>query len=332
MRLEPAESVALLGRSGCGKTTLLKALLLLDAPGPADSGAVLLDGDPVITGRRRPGARALRPYRRAVQYVPQDPAASLDPRYDVVSQITRALHTLRAPGGPDGHEAVAQSLLEALGLPRQSWRRRPHEISGGQAQRLALARALAPGPRYLLLDEPVSGLDPALRHQVLDLLAGLADDDGWCAPVPAPDAPGARPASLGAVPAPVAPQAARPASPGAAPAPDAPGARPASLGAVPAPVAPGARPASLGAVPAPVGPQAARPARSGAVPAPDAPGARPALLLVSHDLAAVARVCTRSIVMDAGVLVEDVPTARLLDAPEHPAARALRDAVPALPD
>ena len=250
LRLEPTESVALLGRSGCGKTTLLKALLLLDAPGPADSGAVLLDGDPVITGRRRPGARALHPYRRAVQYVPQDPAASLDPRYDVVSQITRALHTLRAPGGPDGHEAVAQSLLEALGLPRQSWRRRPHEISGGQAQRLALARALAPGPRYLLLDEPVSGLDPALRHQVLDLLAGLADDDGWCVPVPAPDAP----------------------------------------------------------------------------------GARPALLLVSHDLAAVARVCTRSIVMDAGVLVEDVPTARLLDAPEHPAARALRDAVPALPD
>ena len=283
LRLEPTESVALLGRSGCGKTTLLKALLLLDAPGPADSGAVLLDGDPVITGRRRPGARALRPYRRAVQYVPQDPAASLDPRYDVVSQITRALHTLRAPGGPDGHEAVAQSLLEALGLPRQSWRRRPHEISGGQAQRLALARALAPGPRYLLLDEPVSGLDPALRHQVLDLLAGLADDDGWCAPVPAPDAPGARPVRSGAV-------------------------------------------------PAPVGPQAARPARSGAVPAPDAPGARPALLLVSHDLAAVARVCTRSIVMDAGVLVEDVPTARLLDAPEHPAARALRDAVPALPD
>ena len=284
LRLEPSESVALLGRSGCGKTTLLKALLLLDDPGPTDSGTVLLDGDPVITGRRRPGACALRPYRRAVQYVPQDPAASLDPRHDVISQITRALRTLQAPGGPDEHEAVAESLLEALDLPRQSWRHRPHEISGGQSQRLALARALAPGPRYLLLDEPVSGLDPALRHQVLDLLAGLADDDGWCAPVPAP-------------------------------------------------VGPGARPASLGAVPAPVGPQAARPARSGAVPAPVGPqAARPALLLVSHDLAAVARVCTRSIVMDAGVLVEDVPTARLLDAPEHPAARALRDAVPALPD
>ena len=249
LRLEPAESVALLGRSGCGKTTLLKALLLLDAPGPADSGAVLLDGDPVITGRRRPGARALRPYRRAVQYVPQDPAASLDPRYDVVSQITRALHTLRAPGGPDGHEAVAQSLLEALGLPRQSWRRRPHEISGGQAQRLALARALAPGPRYLLLDEPVSGLDPALRHQVLDLLAGLADDDGWCAPVPAPDAP----------------------------------------------------------------------------------GARPALLLVSHDLAAVARVCRRALVMDDGAIVEDAPMHHILTRPSHPATRTLRDAVPTLP-
>ena len=273
LRLEPSESVALLGRSGCGKTTLLKALLLLDAPGPTDSGTVLLDGDPVITGRRRPGACALRPYRRAVQYVPQDPAASLDPRHDVISQITRALRTLQAPGGPDEHEAVAESLLEALDLPRQSWRHRPHEISGGQSQRLALARALAPSPRYLLLDEPVSGLDPALRHQVLDLLAGLADDDGWCAPAPA------------------------------------------STGAVPAPDTP-----------------AARPPVTGAVPAPDTPAARPAVLLVSHDLAAVARVCTRSIVMDAGVLVEDVPTARLLDAPEHPAARALRDAVPALPD
>ena len=250
LRLEPSESVALLGRSGCGKTTLLKALLLLDAPGPTDSGTVLLDGDPVITGRRRPGARALRPYRRAVQYVPQDPAASLDPRHDVISQITRALRTLQAPGGPDEHEAVAESLLEALDLPRQSWRHRPHEISGGQAQRVSIARALALAPRYLLLDEPVSGLDPALRHQVLDLLAGLADDDGWCLPVPAPDAP----------------------------------------------------------------------------------AARPAVLLVSHDLAAVARVCTRSIVMDAGLLVEDVPTTRLLDAPEHPAARALRDAVPALPE
>ena len=182
--------------------------------------------------------------------MPQDPASSLDPRHDVISQITRALHTLRAPGGPDEHREVAESLLEALDLPRESWHRRPHEISGGQAQRLALARALAPGPRYLLLDEPVSGLDPALRHQVLDLLSGLAGDDGWCLPVPAPDAP----------------------------------------------------------------------------------AARPAVLLVSHDLAAVARVCTRSIVMDAGLLVEDAPTARLLDAPEHPAARALRDAVPVLPE
>ena len=256
LRLEPSESVALLGRSGCGKTTLLKALLLLDAPGPTDSGTVLLDGDPVITGRRRPGARALRPYRRAVQYVPQDPAASLDPRHDVISQITRALRTLQAPGGPDEHEAVAESLLEALDLPRQSWRHRPHEISGGQSQRLALARALAPSPRYLLLDEPVSGLDPALRHQVLDLLAGLADDDGWCAPAPA---------------------------------------------------------------------------STGAVPAPDTPAARPAVLLVSHDLAAVARVCQRALVMDEGSIVEDAPMRRLLTEPAHPATRALRDAVPSLP-
>ncbi|MDO4243224.1 MAG: ATP-binding cassette domain-containing protein [Actinomyces sp.] len=238
------DSVALLGRSGCGKTTLLKALLLIDRPGRCDAGAIRLDGRPVL--RPRLGSAALRPYRRAVQYVPQDPAAGLDPRRDVLSQVTGALATLRVPGSRADHEATAVGLLTALDLPRGCWRRRPHEISGGQAQRLAIARALAPGPRYLLLDEPVSGLDPQRRHQVLDLLAGLVDDDGG-------------------------------------------------------PCVPGSSP-------------------------------RPGVLIISHDLAAVARVCDRAVVMEGGRVVEDVPTARLLDSPEHPAARALRDAVPRMPD
>ena len=250
LSLEPGENVALIGRSGCGKTTLLRALLLLDSPAPGDAGEILLDGEPV----RRGGARALRAFRRAVQYVPQDAAATLDPRRTVLAQVTAPLRTLGVVRHRDDADARARQVLESLDVRREIWESRPHEISGGQAQRVSIARALALSPRHLLLDEPVSGLDPALRRQTLDLLAAIE----------------------------VEPDAATSDEP----------------------------------EPAPAG--------SGAVPA-------PALLVVSHDLAAVARVCQRALVMDEGSIVEDAPMRRLLTKPTHTATRALRDAVPTLP-
>ena len=258
LSLEPGENVALIGRSGCGKTTLLRALLLLDSPGPGDAGEILLDGEPA----RRGGARALRAFRRVVQYVPQDAAATLDPRRSVLAQVTTPLRTLEVVH--DREEAVsrARQMLESLDVRHEIWESRPHEISGGQAQRVSIARALALSPRYLLLDEPVSGLDPALRRQTLDLLASIeADAEAGKSVETEPDAKA------------------------------------------------GARPARVGDC---------------AVPA-------PALLVVSHDLAAVARVCQRALVMADGAIVEDAPMRRLLTAPSHPATRALRDAVPTLP-
>ena len=249
LSLEPGENVALIGRSGCGKTTLLRALLLLDSPAPGDAGEILLDGEPV----RRGGARALRAFRRAVQYVPQDAAATLDPRRTVLAQVTTPLRTLGVVRHRDDADARARQVLESLDVRREIWESRPHEISGGQAQRVSIARALALSPRHLLLDEPVSGLDPALRRQTLDLLAAIE----------------------------VEPEA-------------------------------GASDEEETA------------AKAGARPA-------PALLVVSHDLAAVARVCQRALVMDNGAIVEDAPMRHLLTQPTHPATRALRDAVPTLP-
>ena len=280
LSLVPGENVALIGRSGCGKTTLLRALLLLDSPGPQDRGEVLLDGEVV----RRGGARSLRAFRRAVQYVPQDAAATLDPCRPVLAQVTTPLRTLGVVRHRDDADARARQVLESLDVPADIWGSRPHEISGGQAQRVSIARALALSPRYLLLDEPVSGLDPALRRQTLDLLASIEVDveAGRSADAESSTKTGATDDETG----------------------DA-----ASMAAIEA------VPADSGAVPAPAD-YCARPA--------------PALLVVSHDLAAVARVCRRALVMDDGTIVEDAPMHHILTRPSHPATRTLRDAVPTL--
>lgn len=158
------ESLGIVGESGAGKTTLLKILLGLTRP---DTGAVEFGGSPILARSR---GEAMREFRRAVQVVFQDPKASLNPRMRVADIIAEPLESLRIPGV---HRARVSELLAAVGLPPDVGHRYPDSFSGGERQRIAIARALAPGPQILFGDEPVSALDVSVRQQIMELLAGL---------------------------------------------------------------------------------------------------------------------------------------------------------------
>jgi peptide/nickel transport system ATP-binding protein len=164
--LHEGESLGIVGESGSGKSTLARILLGLDR---ATAGMVTFRGRPV-----RPGPPAsLRWLRREVQIVFQDPLSSLDPRMTVDAIVREPLVGLHVPG-PHGERVV--EVLEAVGIDPGTRHRYPHEFSGGQQQRLAIARAIAPGPTVLVADEPVSALDVSVRAQVLELLAALMRD------------------------------------------------------------------------------------------------------------------------------------------------------------
>lgn len=218
--VSPGRSLGLVGGSGSGKSTLLRTLLALERP---DSGSVTLHGRTIHPG----SLKSLRWFRREVQYVPQDPASSLDPRLTVEQLLREPLVCL----GVDGqHSARIRDALARVELPATASGRRPFELSGGQNQRVAIARALVVSPAILLADEPVSGLDLPLRNQVLDVLQMLISEHG------------------------------------------------------------------LG------------------------------LLFVSHDLDAIAAVCTRTAVLDDGRIVEEGPTGQILNDPQHATTRGLNAA------
>lgn len=162
------QSTGLVGRSGSGKSTLLRTLLALERPA---AGTVEFDSTPVRAG----AAASLRWYRRKVQYVPQNPAGSLNPRMTVHQLLLEPLEQLRVRGD---HRAMIREALERVELEPAHAGRRPRELSGGQNQRAAIARALVVSPQILLADEPVSGLDLPVRNTVLALLDRLVSRDG----------------------------------------------------------------------------------------------------------------------------------------------------------
>ncbi|MEZ4492628.1 MAG: ATP-binding cassette domain-containing protein [Dehalococcoidia bacterium] len=159
------EAYGLVGESGSGKSTIAKLILLLEQ---ATSGHILFEGRDTATFSRV----NRRQYRTNVQAVFQNPKASLNPRMRV-GEIVGELLMLHEHLDRKTRNMRVADLFQLVGLPAASTQRFPHEFSGGQHQRIAIARAISTTPRLLVLDEPVSALDVSIRAQVLNLLGDL---------------------------------------------------------------------------------------------------------------------------------------------------------------
>jgi ABC-type glutathione transport system ATPase component len=164
------ESLAIVGRSGSGKSSLARLLLAIERP---DHGEVRFEGQ-IISSLPE---RRIRPLRRHFQAVFQDPGSSLDPCLSVASIIAEPLAAHRI-GTPGDRRHRVREVLDRVGLRKGAEHAFPDAFSGGERQRIAIARALAPDPKLLVLDEPTSSLDASVRSEILNLLLDLRRDLG----------------------------------------------------------------------------------------------------------------------------------------------------------
>jgi oligopeptide/dipeptide ABC transporter ATP-binding protein len=165
------ETLGVVGESGSGKSTLARAVLNLL---PATAGSVTVMGRDITHAERE----AMRRARRDLQIVFQDPLASLDPRMTVGGSIAEPLRAFRPDLGRAGRDAEVAAMMGRVGLDPALINRYPHELSGGQNQRVGIARAMILKPRLVICDEAVTALDVTIRAQVIDLLIALQKEMG----------------------------------------------------------------------------------------------------------------------------------------------------------
>jgi ABC-type oligopeptide transport system ATPase subunit len=165
--INKGDSLALVGESGCGKTTLARLIMRLIEP---TKGEIIFDGETITRLKQR----KLGSFRRSVQIVFQDPYSSLDPRFTIRRTIKEGMTLATAKYATEqAKELRAEEVMKLVGLDPNMLVRYPHEFSGGERQRIALARALSLNPKLLILDEAVSSLDVIIQQELLELLNEL---------------------------------------------------------------------------------------------------------------------------------------------------------------
>jgi peptide/nickel transport system ATP-binding protein len=169
--LRPGETMGVVGESGCGKSTLARGVLRLLDP---SAGSVAWLGRDIAKASRKD----VQPLRQELQIVFQDPLASLDPRTTIGQSISEPLTVFRPDVDAKGKEQAAREMMERMGLDPGLVNRYPHELSGGQNQRVGIARAMILRPKLVVCDEAVSALDVSVQAQILDLLIDLQKEFG----------------------------------------------------------------------------------------------------------------------------------------------------------
>jgi len=169
-KIKACETFGLVGESGCGKTTVGRSILRLTS---ATSGQVLYEGKDVLKAK----SRELHDLRRNMQIIFQDPYSSLDPRLQIAESVGLPLYVHGMKKAKQRQEIVV-AMLEKVGLDSHHLKHYPHEFSGGQLQRIGIARALTLHPKFIVCDEPVSALDVSIQAQILNLLSDLQAEFG----------------------------------------------------------------------------------------------------------------------------------------------------------